>query len=85
MVIISRQNIAGMLLMEEYARLHELEEKEKTFIKQYNSFNDLEAKVKEKENFVEYDDYIEWKAIINHLQFTKTKIREIKSGKFQIS
>ena len=87
MTIINKQHISELILMETYAELHKLQDKIKAFEKKYNSeFKDFENNIQqEAEDFEKYDDYIEWKSCISHLQDLKEKVKDIKSGNYQVS
>ena len=60
-----------------------IKEKVKIFENKYNcSFKEFEKKMgKNKENFGEWDDYIEWKAYLDTLEDLQRKQREIENAK----
>ncbi|MCD4744958.1 MAG: hypothetical protein K8R58_01515 [Bacteroidales bacterium] len=46
---------------------------------------EFEKNIKQKENFNEWDDYIEWKAYNDFYSQITKMINDIKSGNFQIA
>ena len=87
MTTINKQHISELILMEAYADLHKVQDKIKLYENKYtNRFEDFEKKIKQqKEDFEKYDDYIEWKAYLNQLHDLRQKIKDIKSGNYQVS
>jgi hypothetical protein len=80
--------MAEWILLDYLARTHSLKEKISFYVKKYNmNFEDFEKQVKNssKENFEEWDDYIEWKAFNNFHSSYLTQIEEVKNGNFQLA
>lgn len=87
MVVVSKQNIGNILLLEAFGELHQLREKLRFFQGKYQQdFETFSRKLRdEEENFEQFDDYIEWKAYTKSLLETKKKIEDLKHGNFQIN
>jgi len=88
MITIHKQEVATWLLMDYQATLHTLREKLRLFEKKYNqSWNAFKHKVKtsKKEDFSQWDDYIEWKAYVKMSEEIVYKIEEVKHGHFEIA
>ena len=87
MVIVDKSHISSVLLMETYAELHELNERIKWYEEKYQqTFKEFEKMIhKGKEDFKLYDDYIEWKAYYHKKKEIEQKIKDLKSGEFQVS
>lgn len=87
MTTINKRHISELILMEAYADLHKVQDKIKHYEKKYaTQFEDLEKIInQEAEDFEKYDDYIEWKAYLNQLKDLRQKIKDIKSGNYQVS
>ena len=87
MVTISKASITKWLLLDIYSEMHIARDKIGLFKRKYKTtFADFEKKIKsEKENFDQYDDYIEWKAYESALQYAEKKLSDIKNGNIRIS
>jgi hypothetical protein len=87
MVIIHKQNIVDMVLMETFAELHQVSEKLRFFQEKYHQdFEKFSIEIKgEEENFEHYDDYIEWKAYTQLLRDLNQKIEDLKHGNLQVT
>ena len=87
MVIIHKQNIADMILMETLAEFHKVREKLRFFQEKYHrDFETFSKEMeREEENFEHFDDYMEWKAYIQLFADIKRKIEDIKNGNFQLA
>lgn len=87
MVIINKQTIAEMLLIETLSELHQAQEKLRFFQEKYSqNFESFSNEIDtEEENFGHFDDYMEWKAYTQLLNNLKQKIEDLKYGKFQVS
>ncbi len=86
MISYSKEDLRNLLLMEELSKLHATDSKITSFEKKYEkSFSEFKKQVASKEVFEEYDDFIEWKALIDHKLSLETKISDIRSGQFQVS
>ena len=86
MVTISKKDISLLFIMEEYAKLHEIEAVLNSFEKKYNTdFLSFQKLINKHEDFEQFEDYIAWKANIDYLIDVKQNIEDLKNGKFQIS
>jgi len=86
MVTISKDSLKEILILEELAKLHATEARIRRFEDKYQlSFEAFSKKIKDREVFEEYDDFIEWKAYQEFKGATKQKIADIRDGNFQIS
>ena len=87
MVIVHKQNIADMLLMEILAELHQIREKLRFFEEKYSqNFEEFSLKIEsEKENFEHFDDYMEWKAYKRILSDLEEKVEDLRHGKLQVA
>jgi len=87
MVIINKQNIVDMFLMETLAEFHKVREKLRFFQEKYHrDFETFSIEIeREEENFEHFDDYMEWKAYIQLFGDIKQKIEDIKNGNFQLA
>ena len=87
MVIIHKQNIVDMLLMETLAELHQVREKLRFFQEKYRQdFEKFSIEIEEEEeNFEHFDDYMEWKAYTQLFGDLKQKIEDLKHGNFQVA
>lgn len=87
MTTINKQHISELILMEAYADLHKVQDRIAHYEKKYAThFEDFEKIMnQEEEDFEKYDDYIEWKAYLNQLKDLRQKIKDIKSGNYQVS
>ena len=87
MVIVHKQNIADILLMEALGELHQVREKLRLFQQKYQqSFEEFSSRLeREEENFERFDDYIEWKAYMQLLHEIEQKIEDLKHGNFQVA
>ena len=87
MTTINKQHISELILMELYADLHKVQDRIAQYEKKYAmQIDDFEKMMKEEEeDFEKYDHYIEWKAYLNQLKDLRQKIKDIKSGNYQVS
>ena len=86
MVTINKDTLKEILVLEELAKLHATKARIKQFEDKYRlSFEAFSQKIKDKEIFEEYDDFIEWKAYQQLRNAINQKIADIKDGNFQIS
>jgi hypothetical protein len=87
MVVVSKQNIGNILLLEAFGELHQVQEKLRFFQEKYqHDFVHFSRQLQdEDENFEHFDDYIEWKAYTKLFHETKKKIEDLKHGNFQIN
>lgn len=87
MVTISKTKVAEWILLDYFSKVNTLKEKISLFVKKYNTeFPEFEKKIKtaSKENFEEWDDYIEWKAFHGFHASYLEQIEEVKNGNFQL-
>ncbi len=87
MLVIHKQNIATMLLMEAFSEMHQVRDKLSFFREKYQQDFEAFSKNMEKENedFERFDDYMEWKAYTKVFQSLSQKIEALKHGNFQIA
>jgi hypothetical protein len=77
MTTISSKMIIDLYYSSIIFELHQTKSKFEIFEKKYNSsFNDFEKKIKnsKKENFKQWDDYIEWKGLNKYIQEQKCSL-----------
>jgi len=88
MITIQKQEVANWLLLEYLATFHNVHEKLRFFEhKYYQSYHTFEQKMKTavKEDFDQWDDYIEWKAYTKLAEEIESKIEAVKHGHFEIT
>ena len=87
MVIVKKKDIGDAFLIEAYCEMHQTKEKIRFFQGKYQqNFEDFSESMKNnKEDFEQFDDYIEWKAYQKVYNETIQKIEDLKSGNFQVT
>jgi len=87
MLVINKQNIADMLLLETFSEMHQVRDKLNFFREKYQQdFEDFSKQIeKEDEDFEHFDDYMEWKAYTKLFHNISQKIEDLKYGNFQIA
>ena len=88
MITVRKQEVANWLLLDYQAKLFTLHEKLRFFEQKYQqSWNTFEQQIKtaSKENFSQWDDYMEWKAYIKMVEEIVTKINEVQHGNFEVA
>ena len=87
MVIIHKQNIVDMFLLETFAEFHQVHEKLCFFKEKYHrDFETFSMEInREEENFEHFDDYMEWKAYVQLFADIKQRIEDLKHGNFQLA
>ena len=87
MVIVNKQNITDMLLMEAFAELHQVRERCRLFQQKYSQdFDEFSRRTEEEqENFEHFDDYTEWKAYRHLLREVEQKIEDLEHGNLQVA
>ena len=87
MVIVDKKHVSRLLLVEAYSKKHTAEEKVAFFQRKYNkSFDEFEKKMHtNEENYIRYDDYMEWKAYIRCLESINLRIKDLKNGSIQFT
>ena len=88
MITVRKQEVANWLLLDYQAKLFTLQEKLRFFEQKYQqSWNTFEQQIKtaSKENFSQWDDYMEWKAYIKTVEEIVTKINEVQHGNFEVA
>ena len=88
MITVRKQEVANWLLLDYQAKLFTLREKLRFFEQKYQqSWNTFEQQIKtaSKENFSQWDDYMEWKASIKMVEEIVTKINEVQHGNFEVA
>ena len=88
MITIQKQEVASWLLAEYLATLHTVREKLRLFEqKHHQTWQTFAQQTKDpkKEDFAQWDDYIEWKAYIKMAEEVITKIDEVKHGNFEVA
>ena len=79
MVIIHKQNIVDMFLMETLAEFHKVRDKLRFFQeKHHRDFKSFSIEIeREEENFEHFDGYMEWKAYIQLFSNNVLKLPEL--------
>ncbi|QTA87887.1 hypothetical protein [Desulfonema magnum] len=87
MVVIAKQNVVDILLMEAFYEMHQVRDRLNFFQEKYQqTFENFSVFMKkENENFEYFDDYMEWKAYTKLFDEVLKKIEELKNGNFQIA
>ena len=88
MITIQKQNVANWLMAEYLATSHAVTEKIRLFERKYDqTWDEFASAVKTapKEDFSQWDDYIEWKAYIKMTEDLAHKIDEVRHGNFEVS
>lgn len=88
MTTITKDKIKDLYYANLLYDLHVAEEKLDLFKTKYKkTFDEYEKMLKEnkKENFEEWDDYIEWQAYIKNYDELLNSIEEVKNGNYKIS
>ncbi|HHC24692.1 MAG TPA: hypothetical protein ENK58_04650 [Desulfobacterales bacterium] len=87
MLVVYKQNIADMLLMEAFSEMHQVRDRLNFFYEKYQQDFEVFSKQTEKEdeNFEHFDDYMEWKAYIKLFHNILQKIEDLRYGNFQIA
>lgn len=88
MIVLEKNTTKEFELYHLLYQIHTVKDRIQFFETKYNNkFNDFKVHIEKgnKENFEEWDDYIEWKAnskLLNHLLSQK---KDIENGDFKIS
>lgn len=88
MISINKDNIKHLYETELTFELNQVKDKIELYSKKYNSsFEQFEEKVKnsEKENFEEWDDYMEWNAYQKSFQDLLQKKADLENDNFRVS
>ncbi len=87
MTVINREKIKDLYFADLLYSMHIAMEKIKNFENKYNkSFSEFETHVKSsEENFSEWDDYLEWKAIEKSFIALQREKEDIINGNYKIS
>jgi len=87
MITISKEEISENYLLQLSADKHALKAKLDVFEKKYKkSFETFEKVLpKNKENFEEWDDYLEWKAYVKTEAELSVKIKAVQNEDFQVA
>ena len=88
MQVISKNEVSNFLLMQTMYEQAKLREQLEVFQKKYGvSFEKFEEMQKEsfEENFVEHDDYIDWKAAHYFYELNLQKLHDIQHGDIQFA
>lgn len=88
MIQIKKRDVANWLLLDYQAKLHAANEKLRFFENKYDqSWETFEQNIKtaNKENFSQWDDYIEWKSYIKTAEEISLNIQEVKNGHFAVT
>ena len=88
MIVVQKKDVASWLIAEYLANLHVVNEKirfyERKYAKTWKEFSEA-IKGASKEDFAQWDDYIEWKAYVRTAEALTVKIDEVKRGNFEIA
>ena len=87
MVIVHKEGIIDMSLMEALSELHQVSEKLRFFQDKYKQdFENYSLDIEKKEeDFKRFDDYMEWKAYTQLFRDIQQKIEDLKHGNFQVA
>lgn len=87
MLVVDKQNIANMLLLETFSEMHQVQDKLNYFRRKYQQdFESFSKQIEnENEDFERFDDYMEWKAYTKMFYNISQKIEDLKHGNFQIA
>lgn len=88
MISISKDNVKNLYETELTFELNQVKDKIELYSKKYNSsFEQFENKVKdsEKENFEEWDDYMEWNAFQKSYQDLLQKKSDLENDNFKVA
>jgi len=88
MLTINKQEISNLLLLNYLSSLHSVREKLRLFENKYHtSWENFSGslKSKNKEDFQEWDDYIEWKSYMKISDELTHRINEVRHGYFEIT
>jgi hypothetical protein len=88
MISISKDSVKKLYETELTFELNQVKDKIELYSKKYNStFEQFESKVKnsEKENFEEWDDYMEWNAFQKSYQDLLQKKSDLENDNFKVS
>jgi hypothetical protein len=87
MVTVDKKHVSTLLLVEAYSEKHKTEEKVAFFHNKYNKdFDQFEKMVRSnEENFIHYDDYMEWKAYKCYLDSINLRIKDLRNGSIQFT
>lgn len=88
MITFDKNEIASILLLKQLAEFKNVKEKLRYFSIKYKiSFKEFMKKAKstKTEQFEIWDDYMEWKALINVSDELSSKIEALKSGHYKIA
>lgn len=88
MTLISKENIKSLYETELTFELNQVKDKIELYSKKYNSsFKQFEEKVNDsnKENFEEWDDYMEWNAFEKSYQDLLQKKSDLENDNFKVA
>jgi len=88
MISLSKDNVKKLYETELTFELNQVKDKIELYSKKYNSsFEQFEGKVKnsEKENFEEWDDYMEWNAFQKSYQDLLQKKSDLENDNFKVA
>lgn len=88
MISISKENIKNLYETELTFELNQVKDKIELYSRKYNlSFEKFEEKVRnsEKENFEEWDDYMEWNACQKSFHDLLQKKADLENDNFRVS
>lgn len=87
MLTINKKDVSELYRLKVLSEIHVLADRIAYFEKKYNCvFKKFEKKVNEgnKEQFGEWDDYLEWKAYTKSYDYKKKEIKEIENDDFKL-
>ncbi len=87
MILLDKKETINLYSLSSLYEIHTVKEKIKLFENKYKkSFQEFEIEVKTtKENFENWDDYMEWKAYKKTYNSLLNTRKEIQNGNYQIS
>jgi len=88
MISVKKQDVGMWLLIEFLSTLHTVREKlrllEQKYHQSWDAF-DAQITMSVKEDFAQWDGYIEWKAYMKTADELSAKINEVRHGNFEIA
>lgn len=88
MTIIESKKVKDLFFLNLMYEIHQVSDKLKLFEIKYNMpFSDFENRIKKQttENFIEWDDYLEWKACLQMKEKYIIEKKDLADGNFNVS
>ncbi len=87
-LIVPKQQVSDWLLLEELDKLRRYDEQLAAFVARYpEAYEAFEARMTTAttENFVEWDDYLDWQAARAFREATAERISAIRRGEYEVA